>query len=55
MDADGDVDADEHAFFVAILMNLESNADYVSRSALNGDGLANGQDIPHFTEAILLP
>ncbi len=55
IDADGDVDADDQALFVAVLMGLESDPIYVGRSDMNADQFVNGLDIPAFVAVMLGP
>ncbi len=53
IDADGDVDFDDQNAFINVLLGTPLDPDHVSRGDLNGDGAANGADLPLFAQAIL--
>ncbi len=53
IDADGDLDDVDQALFISVLIGDESDAAYVARSDLNGDGLPDGRDVPAFVSARL--
>ncbi|MFQ5423422.1 MAG: CRTAC1 family protein [Phycisphaerae bacterium] len=55
MDGDGDVDANDLAVFVAVLLGTDPTPDRFFLSDMNGDGLADGLDIMPFIDAMLLP
>lgn len=55
IDCDGDVDADDLALFVGVLIGTQSNPDYVSRSDLDSTGTADGNDVSPFVNAYLQP
>lgn len=52
IDGDGDLDEDDVALFTAVLLGMETNADYATRSDLSGDGSADGDDVQDFMEAM---
>jgi hypothetical protein len=53
IDGDGDVDFVDRDLFVAVLIGLESNSDYISRSDLNNDDNRDGLDVAGMTSALL--
>ncbi|MBK8267145.1 MAG: hypothetical protein IPK83_02100 [Planctomycetes bacterium] len=53
IDADYDVDTDDLALFVNVLLDLETNPDFLNRSDLDGNSLADGKDIDLFVIAYL--
>ncbi|MCK6455614.1 MAG: hypothetical protein L6Q92_03675 [Phycisphaerae bacterium] len=55
IDGDGDVDANDWALFVGVLVGTETNPDYVMRSDLNDDEAPNGLDIRPFVAALIGP
>ncbi len=40
-------------FFIPVLLGLDSNPSHISASNLNGDGVANGLDVPGFVAFLL--
>jgi len=53
IDGDGDVDYIDRDLFVAVLMGADADPDHELRSDLNGDGVADGEDISPFVIALL--
>ncbi len=53
IDGDGDVDIDDATALVEVLIGVEVDPGFLSRSDLNGDGDADGLDISLFVEIIL--
>ncbi|MBN2560898.1 MAG: SUMF1/EgtB/PvdO family nonheme iron enzyme [Phycisphaerae bacterium] len=55
MDFDGDVDFDDLAVFVPILLGSDTDPCRICKADMNGDGLTNGLDIQPFIDALLDP
>jgi hypothetical protein len=53
IDGDGIVDETDRTLFIGVLLGTNTNPDHVERSDMNGDGLANADDIPPFVAALL--
>lgn len=53
IDADGDLDGDDIAAFVAVLLGSPLDADHVSRCDMNGDTLADGRDVKGFATGFI--
>lgn len=53
IDGDWDVDAQDAALFVNVLLGLDATPPYVSRSDLTGNGSADGADVQLFAAALL--
>lgn len=53
IDGDGEVDADDTALFVTVLLGTNTDPDHVARSDMNGDQSADGLDVQLFTTAAL--
>jgi hypothetical protein len=49
---DGDVDFQDLDAFIAVLLGTPLHPDHVARSDLNGDGVADGLDVPDFITAM---
>jgi len=55
IDGDGDVDLDDSAILIAVLLGTDTNPGHVSRSDVNGDGSADGGDVQPFVAAMMGP
>lgn len=55
IDGDGDVEMDDCAILIAVLLGTDTNFDHLARSDLNGDGAANGLDVQSFVDAMIAP
>ncbi len=52
-DDDGDIEQNDLALFVATLIEPEAHPDLIVIADTNGDGSANGEDIPEFTRIMI--
>jgi hypothetical protein len=55
IDGDNDADFDDLDLFVEVLLGTEEGESYRVAADLNGDGLANGQDVQPFVNALVQP
>ena len=54
-DGDGQIDSDDVAILVAVLLGADSDPDHFVLNDMNGDGAVNGRDLQLFVDAMLAP
>lgn len=52
-DANGTINTDDVDDFVAVLLEIDTDADHVALSDMNGDSAVNGEDVRGFVQALL--